>query len=269
MTAVFTQQPPLLEMRNVTAGYKSAAVLSGLNLCIEKGTFLAIAGPNGAGKSTALKVLAGLLVPSDGTVLLSGQPLSKYSRRRLAQNIAVVFQDFSCPYEFTVQDLISLGRSPFLAHWRPFPKTDTTLTIEAMVATDVHHLRTRSFFELSGGEKQRVLIAKALAQQPCVLLLDEPATHLDLHHQVRIFDILHQLNTERGVTLVCVTHNLSLASQYIQRLLLLKNGYLIADGHPREIVTKEVMESLFQVPVRVGRINGVIDPFIYPLRKKI
>lgn len=259
---------PIIEGKDLVAGYGVNTVLRGLTFSIQKGEFVAVAGPNGAGKSTLLRVVAGLIKPTHGRLLLAGQFLDSYPLQTLAQLIGVIFQDFSCPYDFTVFDMVSFGRSPHLPSWKALSKKDIEIITSTMEQTNVNHLRDRSFFELSGGERQRVLIAKALAQKPSILLLDEPSSHLDIHHQVSIFDILHRLNKEEQVTILCITHDLTLAAQYIDRLFLLKGGCLLADGSPTTIIEENTIRDLFQTSVCVGRMPSFESPFIYPLRVK-
>jgi iron complex transport system ATP-binding protein len=256
----------ILELQNLTAGYDENEVLHNLSFSIQEGQFVGIAGPNGAGKSTLLRLLAGLLKPTNGTVSLLGQPIERYSQRHLAQLIAVIFQDFLCPYEFSVFDLVTMGRSPFLSRWKSLSTHDRAIIGDVMEMTNISHLCNRLFPQLSGGEKQRVLIAKALAQKPYILLLDEPAIHLDIHHQVNIFNILHRLNQERHVTIICITHDLTLAAQYVDRFLLLGNGHIVKDGFPKEILKKESLENLFHTPLSVGTMAETNIFYVYPLR---
>jgi iron complex transport system ATP-binding protein len=256
----------ILEVQNLTAGYDENEVLHNLSFSIQEGQFVGIAGPNGAGKSTLLRLLAGLMKPTKGTVLLSGQPLESYLPRHLAQLVAVIFQDFLCPYEFSVFDLAVMGRSPFLSRWKPLSTHDRAIIGDVMEMTNISHLRNRLFSQLSGGEKQRVTIAKALAQEPSILLLDEPAIHLDIHHQVNVFNILHRLNQEKCVTIICITHDLTLAAQYVDRFLLLGNGQIVTDGFPKEILKKELLENLFHTPLSVGMMAETDVSYVYPLK---
>ena len=257
----------ILEVEHLSCGYNGHEVLHDLTFLIERSQFAAIAGPNGAGKSTLLRVLAGLIRPSKGFVRVAGQPPTNYARRRLAQIVAVIFQDFSSPYEFSVFDVVALGRSPYISRWRFFSSYDHVTIRNAMEMTEILHLQDRPFSTLSGGEKQRVIIAKALAQEPTILLLDEPATHLDIHHQINTFNILERLNREKQVTIICITHDLTLASQYIDRLLLLGDGYLFADGPPQIVVRKDLLESLFQTPLAVGLVEETHTPYVCPINR--
>jgi len=257
--------PLILEAKDIRAGYGESEVLHGLSLAAHEGEFLGIAGPNGGGKSTFLRVLAGLLKPNQGSVSLFGHPLSHYPRRRLAQLLAVIFQDFTSLYDFTVFDMVAMGRSPFVPRWKPLSNDDHHAILNAMETTEVAHLRSRSFSELSAGERQRVVIAKALAQKPSILLLDEPSTHLDLHHQVNIFTILRRLNRKNRVTIICITHDLTLGAQYLDRLLLMNDGLLLAEGNPRDVIQKDLLETIFQTPVSIGTLVETGTPFVCPV----
>jgi iron complex transport system ATP-binding protein len=211
-------------------------------------------------------LLAGLMQPLGGGVLFEGRPLAAFNRRELARKLAVIFQDFSSPYDFTVFDIVAMGRTPYLARWKPLSARDREVIASSMQMTETQDLAGRSFLELSGGERQRVIIAKALAQEPSVLLLDEPATHLDIHHQVALFEVLRRLNRQCGVTILCITHDLTLGAQYMDRFLLLKSGRLLGDGPPDKIMRKKRIEDVFHTPVAVGVLPEMGTPYIYPLR---
>ena len=255
-------------IKDLCVAYNGYFVLLGVSFRIKKGEFIAIAGPNGAGKSTLLRTLAGLKQPNSGSIQLDGRALSDYPRRFIAKLIAVIFQDFSCSYDFTVFDIVAMGRNPFLTRWKPLSVNDRAIIANVMELTKVSHLSDRLFFDLSSGEKQRVIIAKALAQQPALLLLDEPSTHLDLHHQVNVFNILGRLNRLNNVTVVCITHDVTLAAQYANRFLLLSSGRLLADGTAEEVIHQQLMENLFNTALSIGMITETHTPYILPIRNK-
>ncbi len=257
----------ILRVENLCATYNGNMVLRDISFCLDEGDFLAIAGPNGAGKSTLLRVLAALMKPSAGEIMLFGRPLTSFSRRALSKKIAIVFQNISFPYDFTVSEIVALGRTPFLSPWTPLSKKDNSSIREAMELTDTWPLRERSFSRLSAGERQRVVLAKAFAQQPSILLLDEPATHLDIHHQVGIFNILARLNQQRKTTILCITHDLSLAAQYTDHFLFLSHGKIVADGSASVVIEKRIIEELFQTEVYVGTLPQTHRPFIYPIKQ--
>ena len=252
-------------VENLSAGYKETEVLHDISFTVQKGEFLGISGPNGAGKSTLLRVLAGLIKPISGTMKLYDQPLHSYMRRELARLVAVIFQDFASPYDFSVLDMVAMGRNPFVPRWKPLSRHDRGVIQSAMERTEITDLKHRSFLELSGGEKQRTVIAKSLAQEPSVLLLDEPSTHLDLHHQVNTFNILRRLNREKNVTVICITHDLTLASQYVSRFIFLSNGRLLADGSPFDVVKKGMVEEMYHTQVSVGLMQETNSPYVFPI----
>ncbi|MCX8037958.1 MAG: ABC transporter ATP-binding protein [Candidatus Sumerlaeia bacterium] len=262
-------QSEILKVQNLSAAYNGNKVLCGISFNLSAGDFLVVAGPNGAGKSTLLRLLAALIKPLDGEITLFGKPLSSFSRRALSKKVALVFQGFSFPYDFTVSEIVSLGRTPFISRWMPLSREDLSLIREAMELTDTWKLRDRSFFALSAGERQRVILAKAFAQQPSILLLDEPATHLDIHHQVSVFNILSRINQQKRTTIICITHDLTLAAQYTDHFLFLSAGHIIAEGCAPNIIRKPLIEELFKTAVYVGTLPQTERPFIYPIRKNI
>jgi iron complex transport system ATP-binding protein len=160
--------------------------------------------------------------------------------------------------------MISMGRIPFASRWKPLSKQDSSAITRALQIADVANLADRSFFELSGGERQRVMIARALAQEPDLLLLDEPSTHLDLRHQVEIFSVLQRYKQEHNVSVICITHDLTLASQYIDRFLLLKDGKLVVSGPANKVLKRTILEDVFQTPIFVGTLPETKSPYIYP-----
>jgi iron complex transport system ATP-binding protein len=255
----------VFQVENLSAGYDTTEVLHDVSFIIQEGEFLGISGPNGAGKSTLLRVLAGLIEPKSGTVRLYDRFLGSYTRREIAQIATVIFQDFSSPYDFAVFDIVAMGRNPFVSRWKPLSAHDRAIIQSVMETTEITDLHNRSFQQLSGGEKQRTIIAKSLAQEPSVLMLDEPSTHLDLHHQVNVFNILRRLNREKNVTVICITHDLTLASQYVSRFILLSNGRLLAEGSPRDVVRKNMIEHLYHTPVSVGMMAETNSPYVFPI----
>jgi iron complex transport system ATP-binding protein len=205
-------------------------------------------GPNGAGKSTLLRLLAGVLVPGAGDVLLAGVPLRRSSRRALARRIAVLPQRLEVAFDAEVESLVGLGRtphrSPLGAWWGPRP-ADRAAVEAALQATDTARFRDRTFQELSGGEQQRVALALALAQEADVLLLDEPTSHLDPHQAQAVLDLVAALRRERALTVVAVFHDLNLAALYAGRIVVLHQGTLLADGPPAEVLRAEVLDRAF------------------------
>ena len=233
--------------------YDGTEVLRGVDLHLRPGDFVGIIGPNGSGKSTLLRALSGTLHPSRGEIILFGRSLSRLSRREIARRIAVIPQDSPMLFAFSVLDIVLMGRTPHIGRLRGVDERDIEIAHRALERTDTLHLRDRLITELSGGERQRVVIARALAQEPEVLFLDEPTSHLDLNHQVEIFDLLYHLNVETGLTVLCVTHDLNLSSEYCERIVLLKKGQIVDSGSPEQIITAENIRSVYGAEVIVER----------------
>lgn len=249
---------PILQTRGLRAGYGEDEILHGLDLSLTSGEMVALLGPNGSGKSTLLRVLAGLLAPSAGQVLLDGRDLHSYDSRQRARLVGLVPQYATIPFAFSVLDIVAMGRHPYLGLLESPGTKDFDVINAALARTDCTGLRDRLVTELSGGELQRVIIARALTQEPRVLLLDEPTAHLDLRHQLDIARLLLQLNAEEGLTVLWVSHDLNLASEFCPRLLLLRNGSLVADGTPEEVVTAQTLREVYSLdlPITPNPLSG-------------
>jgi len=241
----------LLEMEDLWSGYQRKDVLKGVNLKIKKGEFLGLIGPNGSGKTTLLRSMSKILTPRRGKVLYRGKDIARISAKKLAQRIAVVPQLSVFTFSFTVEDFVLLGRIPYLPRFYLERKEDYLAAEEAMRLTKTLSFRERRINELSEGEKQRVVIARSLAQNPELLLLDEPAAHLDIRYQLEVFNLLRQLNQGKGITIVLVSHDLNLASQYASRLVLLNRGKIFSEGRPSEVITEENIQKVYKVRVRI------------------
>lgn len=241
----------ILEARGLRLGYDGRQVIRGADLALAHGEFLGLIGPNGAGKSTLLRALAGRLRPEAGEVLLEGLPLAQRPRRAVARVMAVVPQLSTPPFEFTVREIVAMGRTPHLGRLQGERPADREAIARALELTDTAELADRPVTELSGGEFQRVVIARALAQEAPVMLLDEPAAHLDLGHQAAIFELLVRLNRDEGRSILCVSHDLNLAGQYCDRLVALKDGRTVANGTPQAVMTEERITELYGARVQV------------------
>jgi len=244
---------PALRASNLVGGYGERAVLHGVSLEVAAGEMLAIVGPNGAGKSTLLRLLCGSLDPWQGTVELLGVPLASLERRALARRLAFVGQENSVAFSFTVLEVVLMGRAPHLGSFHFENRGDLMLACEALEHFDLLALATRPIQELSGGERKRVFLARALAQEPRVALLDEPTAHLDLRHVADIFGRFGELRAERGLAVVATLHDLNAAALYADRVLLLKNGRAIGWGAPDEVLTEEKLREVYETEVYVGR----------------
>jgi len=241
----------ILEARALVAGYEQRQVLHGVDLQVGRGHMIALLGPNGSGKSTLLRALVGVLPASGGEALLYGRPLSSYRRREIARQVAVVPQMSSILFSFTALEFVIMGRTPHLGRLESESTKDRHLAAEAMRDTDTQHLSDRPVTELSGGELQRLSIARGLAQQTPIMLLDEPTAFLDINHQLQILRLLRKLNAEHAKTILCVSHDLNLTAAFFDRIALLKDGEIVAQGPPEEIITAERIQQVYGAQVRV------------------
>lgn len=241
----------ILTAADLHCAYGDVEILKGVDLYLHAGDFVGIIGPNGSGKSTLLRALSGTLPASRGEITLFGKQLSDLSRREIARRIAVIPQDTPVLFAFSVMDIVLMGRTPHIGRFRGLREGDMEIALRALTVTDTVHLKDRVVTELSGGERQRVVIARALAQEPEILFLDEPTSHLDLNHQTEIFDLLYHLNVESGLTVLCVTHDLNLSSEYCERIVLLKEGQIVDSGPPEQIITAENIRSVYGAEVIV------------------
>lgn len=240
-----------LEMQNLTCAYDGRSVLENLCLAARPGEVLALIGPNGVGKSTLMRAMARLLRPSRGRVLLAGRDLWRTTPRDVARQLALAPQASGTQWPVTVEQAVALGRAPHRGWLLPLTAQDRIATDRALEQTGLSSLRDRRVTELSGGEQQRVVLARVLAQEPQVLLLDEPTSHLDLKYQSGILGLVHRLAHQEGLTVVISLHDLNLAALYADRLALLGERQLLAVGPPAEVLTPERLTKVYGVPVIV------------------
>lgn len=244
---------PLLEARGLTCGYGNRSVLQGVDLTLAPGQMMALIGRNGSGKSTLLRCLAGALAPLAGEIVLQGALLTRVERRTRARILAVVPQELRVPFPFSVREVVELGRAPY-AGFLALPSPEDRLAVEsALHATSLIELAERPFQQLSGGEHQRVALAMALAQQPRVLLLDEPTTHLDIAHQMDFLALVRCLCAEQGLAVLAAIHDINLTALYFDRLAVLADGALLVSGAPWDVITEELVARAFGARVIVGR----------------
>jgi iron complex transport system ATP-binding protein len=256
---------PIIESREVKYRYNSDWVLNGLSFAVNQGEIVGIIGRNGSGKTTILKLVSKVLKPEAGSVWLTGRNIASVKQREIARVVAVVPQGTSVAFSFTVREIVLMGRSPHLGLLQMEREPDLKIANNSMALTDTLELADRSIDELSGGERQRVIIARALAQEPKVLLLDEPTAYLDINHQVEIFDLIKRLNGERDLTVVVVSHDLNMAAEYCDRLILLKNGRVHKDGSPGEVITETNIREVYEANVVVSDSSITGAPHITPV----
>lgn len=262
-------QAPEVALRadTIVAGYADRAVLRGVSLEVRAGEMLAIVGPNGAGKSTLLRVLSGALKPREGSVELFGQPLAAYDRRAVARSLATVAQENSVAFRFSVMEIVLMGRAPHLGPFHLESRHDLAIASEALRRFDLAHLATRTIHELSGGERKRVFLARALAQEPRAILLDEPTAFLDLRHVAEIFACFHELRSERGLAVIATLHDLNAAALYADRILMLKDGAPAGYGPPAEVFTSDRLRAVYDLDLEVGVSPATGTPVVYVGRK--
>ncbi|AZR74577.1 hypothetical protein BBF96_15070 [Anoxybacter fermentans] len=243
---------PMIRCIDLSFGYNSNLIIKNINLEIKSGEFVGIIGPNGSGKSTLLKLLSGVLVPENGKIYLNGKPLDQIRIKDLARQMAVVPQNTEVLYDFSAYEIVAMGRYPHQGRWNRESIQDYRVIRKVMKQTGTWKLRNQSIKSLSGGERQRVIIARALAQEPQIILLDEPTSSLDINYQIEIFDLLQELNRS-GKTIIVVSHDLNLASQYCDHLLLISKGQIYASGTPDEVITVKNIRDVYNTEVIISR----------------
>lgn len=253
-----------LQAEGLSLGYRDRTVVEHLDLEVLDGAVTAIVGPNGCGKSTLLRGLARLLPAQAGRVLLDGQALSSIPTKQVARQIGLLPQAPVAPEGLTVAELIAHGRHPHQGLLRRASREDDAVVAEAMELTDTLGLAERVVEELSGGQRQRVWIALALAQRPSILLLDEPTSFLDIAHQIEVLDLVRSLNAGRGTTVVMVLHDLAMAARYSDHLVAMREGRIVAQGPPLEVVTEELVREVFDVRCRILPDPDTGTPVVLP-----
>jgi len=251
----------MLTINHLSAGYGKKIILEDINLTVEDGSVVALIGPNGSGKTTLLRAASGVLPLASGEILADGKPINRLGEQERARLVSVVPQGRGLPPAFTVREVVALGRTPYLNWLGQFSDTDVAVVENALMQTDLGDLAERPIAELSGGEQQRVLLARALAQQTGVMLLDEPTSHLDLQFQVNLMERVHRLahpepsageKTPQRAILVAV-HDLNLLTMFADRVVLLVKGKIAAAGTPDEVLSEELLSSAYNIPLHILR----------------
>ncbi len=257
--------------QNASYRYDAGAspAVNEVSVTVQRGSFCAFIGPNGSGKSTLLKLLLGALRPTTGSVFFEGTSATEWDRRDFARRVGVVAQIEELLFPFTVRELVMMGRYPHLGPWQRARAVDEAAVTHALERCDITALAGRTIQQLSGGERQRARVARALAQEPNVLVLDEPTAALDMSHEMAVFELLADLRRTADVTIVTATHNINLAARYATDIVLLQRGALVAQGSADVVIVRELMESVYGWPVSIqphrgpGRDSGV--PQVIPL----
>ncbi|MCP4181041.1 MAG: ABC transporter ATP-binding protein [bacterium] len=258
----------LMNITNLFSGYGNKTVLKDVNLTVSSGDILGIIGPNGSGKTTLLKTVCGIIKPESGEVLIEDKHLYSLSTKEIAQKVAVVTQSIE-PVMISVLDYVVMGRMPYYKKFQFFEtKDDYKLAEKFMKLTDTIRIKDQYMSEVSGGERQLAQVARALVQQPLILLLDEPTSHLDITHQIKILDLIRRLNKELNLTVVMVIHDLNLASEYCTKLTMLKNGKIHKTGTPDDVLTYKAIENVYDTIVLVEKNPLSGKPFIIPVTEE-
>lgn len=239
--------------QNINFSYATKPIMEDLSLVIDEAQIVAIIGPNGSGKTTLLKIINGTLFPDSGQMLIDGKDTRLWPRQEIAKTVAIVPQEIASIFSFYAEEIVLMGRFPHLSNYRFEDKKDYRIVHEAMEKTDTLAFANRRFDELSAGERQRVLIARALAQEPKILLLDESTVFLDLKHQIQFLALLRQLNVTQSLTVMFVTHDINLAAQHAGRIILLYCGKNYAIGKPAEVITAANIKEVYDVDVLVDQ----------------
>jgi iron complex transport system ATP-binding protein len=242
---------PAIELEEVSFAYGEQAILSRISFAVAKQSFLGLIGPNGSGKTTLLKCLDKTLTPTAGRILLEGKDLAQVDLKALARRVGVVPQQWEVNFAFSAWEIVMMGRYPFLTPFARESREDRAIGRAAMEATNTWAFADRPITELSGGERQRVLIAQALAQNPQLLLLDEPTSHLDINHTLDLCELLKKLQQSKELTILAVFHDLNLAARYCDALVLLNGGKVYACGRPEQVLSAENLEAVFGVRVQI------------------
>lgn len=251
-----------IKIDDIVVGYEAVEVLSEVTCEVAGGEFVGIVGPNGSGKTTLLRSISRVLKPRSGVVLIGEKDVFETPARELAREMAVVPQDTVPAFDFTAMEIVLMGRSPHLGRFQMESGKDMSIVEDAMRLTGTSHLANRQFAALSGGERQRVVIARALAQEPRVILLDEPTSHLDINYQFEILNLIHRLNREQGITVLAVLHDLNLSAQYCDRLIMIGNGKIQAIGTPEDVLTSENVKQVYGAEVWVRKHPTSGRPYV-------
>jgi iron complex transport system ATP-binding protein len=235
----------MLKINGISAGYQTGEILHDISFSATQREFIALLGPNGAGKSTLLKTLIGFITPTTGNVTIDDKNIGKWSRRDLAARMAFIPQDSYHQFDFTVEELVLMGRYPYLNFLQRYSGDDLKVVQDVLDKFELNDYRNRYLNELSGGERQRVFLARAIAQETDILLLDETFSHLDINHQVELMQLLHEIHRETGKLIILVSHNINLTANFCDRIILLKSGRIISDGVPSEIITESGIKEAY------------------------
>ena len=256
----------MLKIMDLNFGYNKDLTIRNLNLEVATGNFLGILGPNGSGKTTLLKLILKQLASFGGEILINNKNINKYSSIELARTVAVVPQESPILFNFNALEIVLMGRAPYLSRFGFEQKVDLDIAKQWMIQTNTWQFRDRNINELSGGEKQRVIVARALTQEPSLLLLDEPTSFLDIKHQMDIYNLVAKLNSEKKLTVITVLHDINLASLFCDKICLLKSGEIKHLGSTKNTITYNNIKNIFDTDVYVGINDLTGNPYYTPIR---
>ncbi|HYH05329.1 MAG TPA: heme ABC transporter ATP-binding protein [Bacillota bacterium] len=254
----------VIDIHKLSFSFAKDPVLQDICLNFAKGKFYTILGPNGSGKTTLLKTIAKLYEIKQGEISVNGVSLETLTPKNLAQQLAVMPQDTAIEFEFSVLDVVMMGRNPYLSRFVEESEADLNLARQAMEITNTWHLRDRSITQLSGGERQRVMIARALTQQTGIIALDEPVSHLDIHHQIALLKQISEMNRVHEVTVLAVLHDLNLAAAFSDYLVLMHQGRIHCHGVPEEVLKPDIIEAVYGVAVHIIQAPDTGRPYVIP-----
>ncbi|MCX7903337.1 MAG: ABC transporter ATP-binding protein [Caloramator sp.] len=256
-----------INIKNLSFSFGKEIILDDIGLEIKKGYFYSIIGPNGSGKTTLIKHISRIIMPPADTIFVQEKDVTEYFQKDFAKKLSLVPQEIEGEHDFTAYEIVLMGRYCHLKMFEGETKKDKEIALWAMKVTNTLHIKDKPFKNLSGGEKQRVIISRALAQESDIVILDEPISHLDINYQIEVLDLLLKLKEELNITILCVLHDLNMAAQYSDYIIAMKNGKIIKIGNPKEVINKNLIKALFNLEVSVftNPINN--RPFIIPLSK--
>lgn len=252
----------MLKVESLSFAYRQQPVLQDISFEIKKGDFCGIIGPNGAGKTTLLKILARILKPQKGNLLLENQDLNKFNIIEYAKKVAYLPSQISLSFSYTVDEFVMMGRFPYTGRYGDISDKDKKITERVMEEFEIIQYKKRKIWELSDGERQRVFISQVIAQETPLILFDEPTSHLDIGHSFKIMDILRKINNS-GVTLIAVLHDLNLASEYCSHLFLLNKGKIFSEGTPEQVITYQNIEEVYETKVLVYKNPHTGKPYVF------
>jgi iron complex transport system ATP-binding protein len=258
----------LLKIENVSGGYHQKNVVNDVSLDINQGDFLGIIGPNGSGKTTLLRLATRVLIPVQGRIYFREENIFKIQLKEFCRNTAFVSQDVAANFSFTALEMALMGRIPYLKRLEFESRKDFEIAEKALSQTDSLGLKEKRIDEMSAGERQRVIIARALAQEPVLLFLDEPTAHLDIGHQIQIMDLLKKLNRDKKLTIVIILHDLNLAGEYCNRICLLDKGRIFKEGPPDDVLTYQNIEAVYNTIVVVSKNPINSKPYVLLVSKE-